>query len=234
MDFATVAHDLRTPLNVVLAHVRLLAAERLSDFGRRRLDIMEIQIQRMARLLDSCVGQPNRLAWTTLVDLNATIQNVVSELQAVLEDRQIEVVVSADEVLPPMLGDADALHRVLVNVFVNSADAISGGGHILVSARCDQGAGANGAVVQIDVTDTGSGIPAELIPSVFEAGFTTKRSGQGSGLGLGICREIIQMHGGRIDLFSEQGKGTTVRLLLPVLRPLYGSDGEFCTRCESV
>ena len=86
------------------------------------------------------------------------------------------------------------------------------------------------------MTDTGSGIPAELIPSVFEAGFTTKRSGQGSGLGLGICREIIQMHGGRIDLFSEQGKGTTVRLPLPgaVLRPLYGSDGEFCTRCESV
>lgn len=233
MDFATVAHDLRTPLNVVLAHVRLLAAERLSDFGRRRLDIMEIQIQRMARLLDS-VGQPNRLARTTLVDLNATIQDVVSELQAVLEDRQIEVVVSADEALPRIPGDADALHRVLVNVFVNSADAISGGGHILVSARCDQGAGANGAVVQIDVTDTGSGIPAELIPSVFEAGFTTKRSGQGSGLGLGICREIIQMHGGRIDLFSEQGKGTTVRLLLPVLRPLYGSHGEFCTRCESV
>ena len=69
--------------------------------------------------------------------------------------------------------------------------------------------------IRIDIADTGIGIPADLIPRVFERGFTTKSSGASRGFGLGICREIIQMHGGEIRLSSTAGSGTTVRLSLP-------------------
>lgn len=216
MDIAAVAHDLRAPLNVVLAYVQLLGAEQVSDVGRHRLAIIDTQIRRMVRLLDSCMMGTDRPAHLTLIDLHTAIRNAVAELQALLQQRPIEIVFDVDELLPPMWGDADALHRVLLNVLLNSADAIHGGGRIRVSARCDQARIADEPAVHIEVTDTGTGIPAELIPCVFERGFTTKHSGQGRGLGLGICRDIIQMHGGRMELLSELGKGTTVRLSLPI------------------
>ena len=69
--------------------------------------------------------------------------------------------------------------------------------------------------VHVEFSDSGSGIPVDVIPRVFDDGFTTKRNGEGHGLGLGICREIVQRHGGRIELSSELGKGTTVSLSLP-------------------
>ena len=69
--------------------------------------------------------------------------------------------------------------------------------------------------VYVEIRDSGSGIPVDVIPTVFEDGFTTKRNGEVHGLGLGICREIVQKHGGRIELSSEPGKGTTVCLWLP-------------------
>jgi two-component system, NtrC family, sensor kinase len=215
MDFVAVAHDLRTPLNVVLAYVRLLSAEHVSDLGRHRLDIIETQIGRMMRLLDTCVARTDapRL---TLIDLNTAIRNVAAELEAMLQQRQIDIELDVDESLPPMWGDADALHRVLLNVLVNSADAISGSGRIRVSARCARAWSTQEQAIQIEVTDTGTGIPADVLPCVFDRGFTTKRPGHGSGLGLGICRDIIHMHGGRMELLSEQGKGTTVRLSLPI------------------
>ena len=213
MDFDTVAHDLRTPLHVMLALMQLLAGESLSDPGRRRLDMAETQIRRMVRLIDSYRPQPNGPASVTLVDLSAMIRDVMDELEVILERRGIEVALSLHTPLPTVRGDRDALHRVLVNVLVNAADSISGGGRIVVRARPAQLSSVFVSAVQIEITDTGAGIPAELIPRVFEQGFTTKRTGHG--LGLGICREIVEIHGGYMELASEQGKGTTVRLSLP-------------------
>jgi signal transduction histidine kinase len=101
-----------------------------------------------------------------------------------------------------------------MNVLVNAADSISGGGRIAVRARPAQLPTVFVPAVQIEISDTGAGIPAELIPRVFEQGFSTKRTGHG--LGLGICREIVDIHGGSMELASEQGRGTTVRLSFPI------------------
>jgi two-component system phosphate regulon sensor histidine kinase PhoR len=213
MDFDAVAHDLRTPLHVMLAHMQLLADERLSDLGRRRLDIVETQIRRMVRLLDTCTAPVTPPASVTRVDLSAMIRDVMDELRVILERRAIEIALTVDTPLLPVPGDRDALHRVLVNVLVNAADSISGAGRIVVRARRAQLPSMFLPAVQIEITDTGAGIPAELIPRVFEQGFSTKRAGRG--LGLGICREIVEIHGGSMELASEQGHGTTVRLSLP-------------------
>jgi signal transduction histidine kinase len=97
---------------------------------------------------------------------------------------------------------------------------------ILVNARCDQTRSTEEPAVQIEVTDTGTGIPADLIACVFERGFTTKRPGHGSGLGLGICRDIIHMHGGRMELVTGVGAPSPRRVA--GLRRIFRAIGTAC------
>ena len=215
MDFTAVAHDLRTPLTVMLGHMRLLAIERLSDTGRHRLEVLEAQVHRMMRLLDTCGEQVGGTPFVAPVDVGALIGNVISELEAVVERQGIEIDSTIDGALPFVVGDRDLLHRVLLNVLINAADSMAGCGRIEIAARVEQLANAPVGTIHIDIADTGIGIPADLIPRVFERGFTTKSSGDSRGFGLGICREIIQMHCGDIRLSSTAGSGTTVRLSLP-------------------
>ena len=99
MDFATVAHELRTPLNFMLGYTRLLGIESLSDTARGRLAMIEAQIRRMTRLLDSCMAQSGVPTHVTLVDLNATIHTVVAELDVLLRQRDVRVVLSGGESL---------------------------------------------------------------------------------------------------------------------------------------
>ena len=216
MEFTAVAHDLRTPLNVMLGHMRLLAVERLSDTGRHRLDVLEAQVHRMMRLLDTCGQQHGRVPFVAPVDLGVLIGNVVAELDACTGTTRDRDCIDDRRALPCVVGDVDSLHRVLLNVLINASDSIAGGGRIEIGVRVEQPPNAPVGTIHIAIMDTGVGIPADVIPRVFEHGFTTKPSGDSRGLGLGICREIIQMHGGDIRLSSEPGSGTTCRLSLPV------------------
>jgi signal transduction histidine kinase len=104
MDFTAVAHDLRTPLTVMLGHVRLLAVEPLSDRGRHRLEVLEAQVHRMMRLLDTCDEQHAGMPLVAPVDLGVLIGNVVSELEAVLERQRIEIASTIDGALPLVVG----------------------------------------------------------------------------------------------------------------------------------
>ena len=215
MDFSAVAHDLRTPLNVMLGHMQLLSVEHLSDTGRHRLCVLEAQVRRMMRLLDGC-GADASAARRVRVDLAAVIRNAVSELDVVLERQRIDIRSNIEGDLPTLLGDGDLLHRVMLNVLMNAADSIAGGGRIEIDARVKQGSPRQVESIDVEITDTGAGIPADLLQRVFEHGFTTKRCGESHGLGLCICREIIELHGGDIQLSSEAGRGTTVRISFPL------------------
>jgi signal transduction histidine kinase len=216
MDFAAVAHDLRGPLNAMLGHMQLLATEDVSDRGRHRLQVIEAQIHRMVTLLESCTPTPERPRRVGLVDLTATIRNVIAELEGTCERRRIRVTVSGEQFRPSVAGEANELHRVLMNLFTNAADAMPNGGRIVVRVRERRTTPAPTA--DISVSDSGTGIPPEVIPRIFQRGFTTKPPGQGTGLGLAICQEIVRAHGGAIDLRSSVGRGTTVRVRLPVSR----------------
>jgi two-component system, sporulation sensor kinase E len=153
MDFATVAQDLRTRLDVMLPlHV-------------------------------------------TRVDSNATIQAVIAELDGPLRRRHVRIAFAAGESLPPVLSDREVLRRALVNVIVNTVESMPVGGLILIRARIKRSDTASAAAVDIEVSDAGSGIPIPM-----------------AGLSRGICREVLQAHGVRIELFNNQGTGTTVRL----------------------
>ncbi|MCY1073320.1 sensor histidine kinase [Archangium lansingense] len=117
--------------------------------------------------------------------------------------------------VPPVLGNSARLCQVFLNLLINAAHAIAPGAvernEIQLSARVD-----NTQCVTVEVRDTGSGIPRDKLERVFEPFFTTKPVGEGSGLGLSVCKSIISAHGGDISVESEPGQGTTFRVSLPV------------------
>jgi signal transduction histidine kinase len=103
----------------------------------------------------------------------------------------------------------------LINLLNNAVDAIDEGGTVTVAARVSAPPEAPRPGVVIEITDSGCGIPPELLPSIFDLFVTTKALGKGTGLGLMVCQEIIKSHGGTIDIDSQIGQGTCVRIFLP-------------------
>jgi signal transduction histidine kinase len=213
MDLTNLTHELRTPLNAALGQMQLLLTEDLTDAVRRRLAIIESQILRMTRLVENCVTDLAMRAEP--VDLNATLSTVIAELEVLLRRHEVRVVFNRGDA-PQVAGDADGLHRVFMNILTNALESMPEGGLIAVGVRTHGIRNTVATFAEIEIADTGIGIAPDLIPRVFDHGFSTKNSSRLRGHGLAICRQIVQAHGGRLELFSEQHIGTSVRILLPV------------------
>jgi signal transduction histidine kinase len=136
-----------------------------------------------------------------------------------VEDRvvfqNIEIVRDYQADLPTVVMDPAQMQEVFINLIMNAAEAMDGVGRLTVSTRADVARG----VVQADVRDTGHGISAENMARIFDPFFTTKEVGHGTGLGLAISFGIVKEHGGTITVESEEGKGTTFTVELPVYVP---------------
>jgi len=141
-------------------------------------------------------------------DLHRGLDSTINILRNEIKHRA-EVVREYGE-LPEVWCQPSQLNQVFLNLLANAAHAITGGGGITVRTRCD------GDWAVIEVSDTGCGIPPENRKRVFDAFFTTKPVGKGTGLGLSISYGIMRKHGGRIELDSRVGEGSTFRLVLPV------------------
>jgi signal transduction histidine kinase len=131
------------------------------------------------------------------------------------EERGVELVLEVPESLPRVVGDAQELTQAVLNLLFNAVDAIPEGrrGRVRVRARQE------GDEVLLEVEDDGVGMDPETRRRCVDLFFSTKPEGQGTGLGLGIVQHIVTDHGGALDIESEQGKGTTVRIRLPRTGP---------------
>jgi two-component system, NtrC family, sensor kinase len=146
------------------------------------------------------------------VDVHEILLNTL-KLSGCVFRRRVTVVTNFAE-LPEVECYPGLLNQVFLNLVVNAAQAIQADGTITVSTRLDD------TWVEIAIADTGSGIPPEVRPKIFSAGFTTKPIGEGTGLGLALTREIVEdTHGGRIWFDTEMGKGTTFTLRIPIEQP---------------
>ena len=174
------------------------------------------------------------------LDLNQSINNMTKMLWRILgEDVQMQFQFA----MQPLFIHADAgmLDQVLMNLAVNSRDAMPKGGRLIIETSaaefdelvCGQSAQARpGSFVCLSVSDTGCGIPAEKLPRIFEPFFTTKDVGKGTGLGLATVFGIVQQHQGWIHVYSEVGHGTTFRIYLPRLAKMTGQTAR-ATRLDS-
>ncbi len=212
---AGIAHEIRNPLVGIGSNAFLLLDEfDASDLRRADIDIIVKETKRLDRIVNQIIdyARPRDFAPTPCV-LSDLVEEVVKLLNSSLEARHIAVKRSLSPMLAPLHADHDQIKQVLLNILQNAMEASPEGGCIDVAAfEFLQGQKAG---VVIKITDHGPGIPEKVLARVFEPFFTSGKR-QGTGLGLAICRNIIDAHGGDIQLTSELGKGTSVRIWLPL------------------
>lgn len=212
---ASIAHEVGNPLQAIQGFLALFLEQCPSETPNRHyLTLAEEEIERivqvLARLRDLYRPRADVIA---AIDLNALLDSVLLLTSKQLERGHIRVLREQDLDLPRIQGVADQLKQVLLNLVLNAAEAMSGGGmlHIQTYAFHDQ---ANKPGVTITITDTGTGIPPDQLPHIFDGLHTTKE--RGMGLGLYTSKAIIERHMGRISVQSIPGEGTTFTILLPI------------------
>lgn len=212
-----IAHELGTPLNSVLGYTQLLAEERLSENSRRRLRIIEAQVQRMIDIMSNYLSRArDSLQKRRQINVNELILETLELLNPIFQQHEVRVATALAESLPSISGDVASLQRVLINLLDNAVDATKAGGLVTVTTRASASFENEDTGAMIEITDSGAGISPELLPNIFDLFVTTKASGKGTGLGLAICQEIVKAHRGAIEIASRVGEGTCVRIYLPM------------------
>src|SRR4029077_5571122 len=142
----------------------------------------------------------------------AVIERAVELLSTKLARSRVQVHTVLHPGMPPILGDADQLTQVLLNLGANAVDAMPDGGELVFQTELRPESDA----IVIKIIDSGAGMTAEHAPRIFEPFYTTKPEGQGTGLGMSVSLGIVKNHGGRIEVSSEAGRGTTMAVELPL------------------
>jgi signal transduction histidine kinase len=206
------AHEIRNPLAGIAGVIDIVGRD-LPPTSPARAVIKDVrleiaQINRIVTdLLQTARPHPPEIRRS---NLNITVEHAVMLARQQALSQPIEIELIKDETLPEVEHDSDQMHQVLLNLLLNSIQAIDGTGKIIVQLQPQEEAAA------IRVTDNGRGIAPEHLPNVFRPFFTTK--GNGTGLGLSLARRIVEEHHGRIDVSSVLGEGTTFIVVLPVTR----------------
>jgi two-component system, cell cycle sensor histidine kinase and response regulator CckA len=222
-----IAHDLNNVLAPIVLGLDLLSREALEPSQRALVDTMRQSAQRGGELVRQVLtfargSQGQRVA----VRLGELLDECVSLLRRTFPP-SIQIAVSVALDLWAVEAEPTRLHQVLLNLCVNARDARAEGGRLTLSAgnvevdlamTAENPDARPGRHVLLTVEDTGSGIPPELLPHVFDPFVTTKPQGQGTGLGLPTVKGIVRQHGGFITVRSEVGKGTTFNICLPALK----------------
>jgi C4-dicarboxylate-specific signal transduction histidine kinase len=212
----TIAHELGTPLNSVLGYTQLLAQEPLSNGARRRLGIIETQVQRMGEIIQYYLSHTRGSPRKNRVNINELVRETLVLLKPIFQQHGVQVTSTLEQSLPSLQGDEASLQRVLFNILDNAVDATKEGGFLKIATRVSTSSEVKGSGIVIEIIDTGAGIAPELLPKIFDLFVTTKPSGKGTGLGLVVSQEIVKAHGGMIHIRSQLGQGTTVRIYLPI------------------
>ena len=220
-----VAHDFNNLLTVIRSYSELLLLDLPSDDARRtEVDEIKSAADRAAALTRQLLAfSRKQVLQPRIVDINEVVTGTERMLRRLIVEE-----VSVSTVLAPDLGfvmaDPGQLEQVLVNLAVNAADAMPGGGRLTITtANVELDATyarrhANvepGTYVMLAVSDTGHGMSEETLASIFEPFFTTKPPGKGTGLGLSTVYGIVKQNGGHVWVYSEPGNGTTFKVYLP-------------------
>lgn len=214
---AGLAHEIGTPMGVIQGHAKLLEKRVEGEKAQWRLQTIQEQIGRISRIIQSLLNMARPKASERVpVELEPLLETTLSFLSEKLNRRGVQVV---REFKPTgsVTGDPERLQQLLLNLFLNAADAMPEGGRLTIALEPDGQAGA-----ALRVGDTGTGIPPDKLERIFDAFYTSKEAGKGSGLGLMVANRIVADHGGTIEVASSLGEGTTFHIHLP-WTPVYPS-----------
>lgn len=219
---ATVSHELRTPLNAIFGWVRLLRSGGLNEAQHAHaLEVVERNTRAQAQLIEDLLDM-SRVVTGHLrldirrVDLANVVHAAVDAVRPAAEAKGLSITLDLDRQVGPISGDPDRLQQVVWNLLTNSVKFTPKGGYISVSLRAD------GSDAVLEVTDSGIGMSADLLPHVFErfrqGVSSASRAHGGLGIGLALVRHLAEMHGGSVRAESEgEGRGSSFVLRLPML-----------------
>ena len=208
---AGIAHEINNPLAILAYAAELLGREQpLSAFQEEMLDKIKAEVERLKSLTGGLLSfSSTQETKNRLVNLNDLVAEVARLLRFELQRKSIRLDTEFGTV-PVINADPNKIKQVLINLVMNAIHALQGQGRILLAT----GINSNG-MLELRVEDNGPGIPAAIHGRVFTPFFTTKPEGEGTGLGLYICQNIVREHGGQIRLESHPGHGTLFRICLP-------------------
>jgi PAS domain S-box-containing protein len=220
-----VAHDFNNLLAIILNYADFIKSE-AEDPDAVRSDVAEIiaAAQRAADLTRQLLMFGRRdVLHATAIDLNQLINEAMTLLRSAVGD-SVEVVVKTGADVRNVLADQTHVEQVLLNLAINSRDAMADGGKVIIETKTHVVSEGDDLTAQLDtgeyvclsVSDTGSGMSKETMSRAFEPFFTTKSKEKGTGLGLATVYGVVSRAGGTVTLYSEAGSGTTIRVYLPV------------------
>jgi two-component system, NtrC family, sensor kinase len=221
---ASMAHEFNNLLGIIMGVVEdMLSSADPADPNYRALQIIDEESKRCRQivrdLMEYARPKSTEFCSTSIADvINKTLQLVENRLYK----QKVTVEKTLEPELPRIQADSTQLEQVLVNLYLNAIDAMPEGGKLSVDAKTMERDGITLPAV-ITVLDTGSGIAAADLPKIFQPFFTAKKR-RGMGLGLPICERIIKNHGGRIQVESQPGAGSTFKIYLPLERTPIGKE----------
>jgi PAS domain S-box-containing protein len=222
-----IAHDFNNILSAILGH-----AELLHEFGnldaaaKQKVKVIENSSRKAGQMISKLLSFARKGTFESVpISLNDVIRDTTDLLERMMSKKNVALKLEIDENIPPISGDSNQLEQVLMNLVVNSMDAMPEGGTITITtflANLERDAStvhpllSPGKYVVMKVSDSGTGIPDRIRDKIFDPFFTTKQTGKGTGLGLAMVYGIVKEHGGVINLESQPGEGTTFEIYLPV------------------
>ncbi len=216
---AEFVHELRTPLASLNTAAHLLMRTEISEEQRRKMaEVIQRETLRLSEMASSFLDLARLESGRTRfnleeIDLRALLQECAGIVALKIDELDLIFETDIPDELPTFEGDRDKLKQVILNLLSNAYKYNRPRGHVRLAARLDKNA------VVIEVADTGRGIPEEDLAHLFEKFFRvpgTEKIADGTGLGLSISKRIVDAHGGRIEVHSQIGQGTTFRVYLPI------------------
>ena len=213
---ASIAHEVNNPLEAIKNALYLMQSDSTDNKNTRFLEIARKETERVSHIIRQMLGfarQPGEVDW---VDVNQLLEETLVLLEKKLNQSKIRVARNLDEKLPPIRARADQLRQVFLNLIINAQQAITTDGQITITTLPYEQALQPSIIIQM--SDTGVGISEDDQARIFEPFFSTGK--KGTGLGLWVTQDIVRQHGGRIDVSSQVGRGTTFSIILQVESPI--------------
>jgi signal transduction histidine kinase len=207
---ASVAHQVGTPLNLVSGYVQMIREDPQTQTGvRQRLEIVETQLSQVTHVLRTMLDEARQPTPRVTTSLAPIVDRACAIARPRLARSGVHLDVRLDAALPDVDANAPQLELALLNLITNAVDAMPEGGTLAIHGTATEGG------VRLEVADSGPGIPADLLPHLFEPWVTTKPVGHGTGLGLSIVREVLAALGGAIHAANRDGGGAIFTIDLP-------------------
>jgi signal transduction histidine kinase len=236
---AGLAHELNNPLGGILGYSQF-ASEKIAKKSPKDLTLEDIasysqylkEIEQQTQRCKIIVQNLLRFAQATTkvpfepLDLNRALKEVILFTKEELKRRKVELKENFSKFLPTVIGNSNQLKQVFTQLIFNALQAMPDGGQIMITTAIGEEKETFKKKVLISFSDTGCGIPQDRLDKIFDPFYTTKNTGEGTGLGLSVCYGIIKDHQGEILVESEVGKGTKFTILLPIVEDIKKRESE--------